>query len=97
MHLLLPDQQDGREAVDVLAGALALLALMELQAARLVEAGVTFVSANVFRSAVPVPAAYGLGHAALFAATELTTEDDMDLLVGALRDVLAAQLEVAHD
>ncbi len=50
-------------------------------------------------AAVPVPDAYGLGHTALFSATELTTEDDMDLLMDALKDILTAQsaLEVAHD
>lgn len=48
-------------------------------------------------AAVPVPKAYGLGDAALFSATELTTEDDMTLLVNALKTVLEARLEVAHD
>ncbi|ADI14206.1 aminomethyl-transferring glycine dehydrogenase subunit GcvPA [Truepera radiovictrix] len=40
-------------------------------------------------AAVPVPASYGLGDAALFAATELTTPEDIDLLVAALGRVLA--------
>ena len=50
-------------------------------------------------AAVPVPDAYGLGHAALFSATELTTEDDFDLLTDALKHILSTQpaLEVAHD
>jgi glycine dehydrogenase subunit 1 len=48
---------------------------------------------------VPVPAAYGLGDAALFCATELTTEDDLALLRQVLGRVLAEApvLEVAHD
>ena len=55
----------------------------------LAEAGVA--------AAVPVPKAYGLGDAALFAATELTTEEDVTLLTDALKKVLDARLEVAHD
>jgi len=51
-------------------------------------------------AAVPVPDAYGLGDAVLFAATELTTEDDMALLTGALAKILAgkeAVLEASYD
>ena len=50
-------------------------------------------------AAVPVPEAYGLGHAALFSATELTTDEDIDLLTDALKTILSTQpaLEVAHD
>lgn len=40
------------------------------------------------QAAVPVPEAYGLGDAALFAATELTTTEDIDLLIEALRATL---------
>jgi glycine dehydrogenase subunit 1 len=39
-------------------------------------------------AAVPVPESYGLGDAALFAATELTTPEDIDLLALALGRVL---------
>jgi len=48
---------------------------------------------------VPVPQSYGLGNAAVFAATELTTEGDMDALVDALRGVLKGQpiLEASYD
>lgn len=47
---------------------------------------------------VPVQASYGLGDAVLLSATELTTENEMDALVGALQE-LADQpvLEAAHD
>ena len=48
-------------------------------------------------AAVPVPKTYGLGDAALFSATELTTEEDMTLLTDALAKVLESRLEVAHD
>lgn len=50
-------------------------------------------------AAVPVPEAYGLGHAALFSATELTSDEDIDLLTDALQSILTTQptLEVAHD
>ena len=48
-------------------------------------------------AAVPVPEDYGLGDAALFSATELTTEEDMQLLTDALQTVLDSRLEVAHD
>ncbi len=50
-------------------------------------------------AAVPVPDAYGLGNAALFSATELTTEEDMALLTQALKPVLTDErvLEAAHD
>ncbi len=47
---------------------------------------------------VPVPVSYGLGDAVLFSATELTTEDDMDLLIGALKEISDKPvLEAAHD
>ena len=48
---------------------------------------------------MPVPDAYGLGDAALFAATELTTEDDMALLTEALKLILTDErvLGAAHD
>lgn len=36
---------------------------------------------------VPVPERYGLGDAVLLSATELTTEDDMNLLANALREM----------
>ena len=50
-------------------------------------------------AAVPVPEAFGLGDAALFAATELTTEDDMARLTEALKLILTDErvLEAAHD
>lgn len=52
-------------------------------------------------AAVPVPETYGLGDAALFAATELTTEDDVALLTEALTHILAGQgtpvLEASYD
>ncbi len=52
-------------------------------------------------AAVPIPEAYGLGDVALFSATELTTEDDMTLLTGALGRILAVQgepvLEASYD
>jgi glycine dehydrogenase subunit 1 len=50
-------------------------------------------------AAVPVPETFGLGHAALFAATELTTEDDMALLTQTLKLILTDErvLEAAHD
>ncbi len=51
-------------------------------------------------AAVPVPESYGLGDAALFAATELTTEDEMAHLTQALTGILAGEapvLEAAHD
>ncbi len=52
-------------------------------------------------AAVPVPEAYGLGNAALFSATELTTEDDVALLTGALGRILARAeklvLEASYD
>ncbi len=39
------------------------------------------------RAGVPVPEAFGLGHAVTLAATELTTEADIAALVGALREL----------
>lgn len=39
------------------------------------------------RAGVPVPAEYGLGNAVLLAATELTTDDDIDVLVKSLGDI----------
>ncbi len=47
---------------------------------------------------VPVPEAYGLGDAVLLSATELTTDDAIDALVGVLTEIAREpMLEVAHD
>lgn len=47
---------------------------------------------------VPVPASYGLGETMLLSTTELTTEADIDALVGALQALADKPvLEAAHD
>lgn len=47
------------------------------------------LAARGLHAAVPVPAEYGLGDAALFSTTELTTADDITSLASALKEVLA--------
>lgn len=48
---------------------------------------------------IPVPAHYHLGEAITLAASELTTDGDIDRLVAAIRDIVpqTRKLEVAHD
>ncbi len=48
----------------------------------------TALAAKGIHACVPVPLEYGLGHAGLFCATELTTDADISSLVTALREVL---------
>ncbi len=49
----------------------------------------SMLAAKGIHACVPVPPEYGLGHAGLFCATELTTDADISSLVTALPEVLA--------
>lgn len=48
------------------------------------------------RAGVPLPAEYGLGHAILLSASELTTGDEVERLVSALAEVTAASAEASR-
>lgn len=48
------------------------------------------------RAGVPIPAEYGLGHAILLSASELTRREEMERLVAALDRIGAGVLEAAH-
>ena len=51
------------------------------------------LAARGIHGCVPVPPLYGLGHAGLFCATELTRESDIEALVVALKDILGETLK----